>query len=154
MIKQAWAYMDAATVARNAAGIKHEERAAILDNANGASVRKLAAQLPEELADKLEDLAKSMMPHTQLERTYTGNAEIQRLLQSLRVCVVQEFIRTSRGEFDAAAIYSKGKLAAARVLTEVHGIPAAQVAEKCAFAISDWRWEVSRAIREANHNEH
>ncbi|EKT3579781.1 hypothetical protein QEB74_004059 [Escherichia coli] len=87
MIKQAWAYMDAATVARNAAGIKHEERAAILDNANGASVRKLAAQLPEELADKLEDLAKSMMPHTQLERTYTGNAEIQRLLQSLRVCV-------------------------------------------------------------------
>ncbi|EKY5009640.1 hypothetical protein QFW19_004238 [Escherichia coli] len=152
-MKNAWAYMDAATVAKNAVGIKHEERAAILVNANGASVRKLAAHLPEELADKLEDLAKSMMPQTQLERHYTNDAETQRLLQSLRACAVQEFIRTSRGEFDAAETYNKGKLANARVLTEVHGVPAAQVAEECAVAISNWRWEVSRAIREANRNE-
>ncbi|EEC7850415.1 hypothetical protein [Escherichia coli] len=152
MIKQAWEYMDAATVIKNAAGIRADDRAALLVTADGRTVQGLAKQLPEELAGKLEDLAKSMMPHTQPERHYTNDAEVQRLLQSLRMCVVQEFIRTSRGEFDAAAIYSKGKLAAARVLTEVHGIPAAQVAEKCAFAISDWRWEVSRAIREANRN--
>lgn len=152
-MKNAWAYMDVATVAKNAVGIKHEERAAILVNANGASVRKLAKQLPEELAGKLEDLAKSMMPQTQLERHYTNDAEVQRLLQSLRACAVQEFIRTSRGEFDAAAIYNKGKLANARVLTEVHGVPAAQVAEECAVAISSWRWYVGHAIRAANCNE-
>lgn len=152
-MKNAWAYMDAATVAKNAVGIRHEERAAILVNANGASVRKLAKQLPEELAGELEDLAKSMMPQTQLERHYTNDAEVQRLLQSLRACAVQEFTRTSRGEFDAAETYNKGKLANARVLTEVHGVPAAQVAEECAVAISNWRWEVSRAIREANRNE-
>ncbi|HFF3527040.1 TPA: hypothetical protein ACGCOB_003148 [Escherichia coli] len=152
MIKQAWEYMDAATVIKNAAGISADDRAAILVNANGASVRKLAAQLPEELADKLEDLAKSMMPQTQLERHYTNDAEVQRLLQSLRACAVQEFTRTSRGEFDAAAIYNKGKLANARVLTEVHGVPAAQVAEECAVAISSWRWYVGHAIRAANRN--
>lgn len=55
-MENAWKYMDAATVARNAVGIKHEERAAILANANGASVQKLAAQLPEETADTLTEL--------------------------------------------------------------------------------------------------
>ncbi|HAX5209145.1 TPA: hypothetical protein JZG45_003997 [Escherichia coli] len=102
-MKNTWAYMDAATVAKNAVGIKHEERAAILVNANGASVQKLAAQLPEETAETLKELARAMMPHTQLERRFTNDAETQRLLQSLRACAVQEFIRTSRGEFDAAS---------------------------------------------------
>lgn len=151
-MKNAWAYMDAATVAKNASGIKHEERAAILANANGASVQKLAAQLPEEMAATLTELARAMMPHTQLERRFTNDAEAQRLLQSLRACAVQEFIRTSRGEFGMAETYNKGKLANARVLTEVHGVPAAQIAEECAVAISNWRWEVNRAIREANRN--
>lgn len=151
-MKNAWAYMDAATVAKNAVGIKHEERAAILMHANGASVQKLAAQLPDETAETLTTLARAMTPQTQPERHYTNDAETQRLLQSLRACAVQEFIRTSRGEFDAAEIYNKGKLANARVLTEVHGVPAAQIAEECAVAISNWRWEVSRAIREANRN--
>lgn len=152
-MKNAWAYMDAATVVKNAVGLKHEERAAMLVNANGASVRKLAAQLPEETAEALKDLARAMMPHTQLERHYTNNAAVQRLLQSLRACAVQEFIRISRGEFDAAEMYGKGKLANARVLTEVHGVPAAQIAEECAVAISSWRWYVGHAIRVANCNE-
>lgn len=152
-MKNTWAYMDAATVAKNAVGLKHEERAAILVNANGASVQKLAAQLPEETAEALRDLARAMMPHTQLERHYTNDAETQRLLQSLRACAVQEFIRTSRGEFDAAETYNKGKLANARVLMGEHGVPAAQIAEECAIAISNWRWEVSHAIRVANRYE-
>lgn len=151
-MKNAWAYMDAATVAKNAVGLKRGERAAILVNANGASVRKLAAQLPEETAEALKDLARAMMPHTQLERHYTNNAEVQRLLQSLRACAVQEFIRTSRGEFDAAETYNKGKLANARVLMGEHGVPAAQIAEECAVAISCWRWHVGHAIRAANRN--
>lgn len=153
MIKKAWEYMDAATVIKNAAGIRADDRAALLVTANGASVRKLAKQLPEELAGKLEDLAKSMMPQTQLERHYTNDAEVQRLLQSLRACAVQEFTCTSRGELDAAETYNKGKLANARVLTEVHGVLPAQVAEECAVAISSWRWYVGHAIRAANCNE-
>ncbi|ENQ8699519.1 hypothetical protein ACEQ8D_004841 [Escherichia coli] len=83
-MKNAWAYMDVATVAKNAVGIKHEERAAILVNANGASVQKLAAQLPDETAETLKELARAMMPQTQPERHYTNDAETQRLLQSLR----------------------------------------------------------------------
>lgn len=152
MIKQAWEYMDAATVIKNAAGIRADDRAALLVTADGRTVQGLAKQLPEELAGTLEDLAKSMMPHTQPERHYTNDAEVQRLLQSLRVCAVQEFIYTSRGNFEGAETYNKGKLANARVLTEVHGVPAAQIAEECAVAVSNWRWEVSRAIREANRN--
>lgn len=151
-MENAWAYMDAATVAKNAVGLEHGDRAAILANANGGSVQKLAAQLPEDLAETLADRARAMLPHTQPERHYTNDAETQRLLQSLRACAVQEFIRTSRGEFGMADMYNKGKLANARVLTEVHGVPAAQIAEECAVAISNWRWEVNRAIREANRN--
>ncbi|HFP0188184.1 TPA: hypothetical protein ACHKJK_000809 [Escherichia coli] len=152
MIKQAWEYMDAATVIKNAAGIKPDDRATLFITANGRTVQGLAKRLPEELADTLEDLAKSMMPHTQPERHYTNDAEVRRLLQSLRVCAVQEFIYTSRGNFEGAETYNKGKLANARVLTEVHGVPAAQIAEECAVAISNWRWEVSRAILAANRN--
>lgn len=152
MIKQAWEYMDAATVIKNAAGIKPDDRATLFITANGRTVQGLAKRLPEELADTLEDLAKSMMPHTQPERHYTNDAEVRRLLQSLRVCAVQEFIYTSRGNFEGAETYNKGKLANARVLTEVHGVPAAQIAEECAVAVSNWRWEVSRAILAANRN--
>ncbi|ENA7730612.1 hypothetical protein ABGT00_002553 [Escherichia coli] len=153
MIRHAWKYIDAATVIKNAAGIRADDRATLFITANGRTVQGLAKQLPEELADTLEDLAKSMMPHTQPERHYTNDAEVQRLLQSLRVCAVQEFIYTSRGNFEGAETYNKGRLANARVLTEVHGVPAAQIAEECAVAISNWRWEVSLAIRKANRNE-
>lgn len=152
MIKQAWEYMDAATVIKNAAGIKPDDRATLFITANGRTVQGLAKQLPEELADTLEDLAKSMMPQTQPERHYTNDAETQRLLQSLRVCAVQEFIYTSRGNFEGAETYNKGKLANARVLMEVHGVLPAQIAEECAVAVSNWRWEVSRAILAANRN--
>ncbi|HGU3916075.1 TPA: hypothetical protein ACHKQR_RS00935 [Escherichia coli] len=152
MIKKAWEYMDAATVIKNAAGIKPDDRATLFITANGRTVQGLAKQLPEELAGKLEDLAKSMMPHTQPERHYTNDAEVQRLLQSLRVCAVQEFIYTSRGNFEGAETYNKGRLANARVLVEVHSVLPAQIAEECAVAISNWRWEVGRAIREANRN--
>lgn len=152
MIKKAWEYMDAAKVIENAAGIRVDDRVALLVIASGWTVQGLAKHLPEEQADKLEDLAKSMMPHTQPERRYINDAETRRLLQSLRVCAVQEFIHTSRGNFEGAETYNKGKLANARVLTEVHGVLPAQIAEECAVAVSNWRRGVSRAIREANRN--
>ena len=153
MIENAWKYADARIVVQYATGIKHEDRAAMLVHARGASVQKLVKQLPEELAGTLEERVRAMMPQTQPGRHYTNDAEVQRLLQSLRACAVQEFIYTSRGGFGMAEVYNKGKLANARALTEVHGVPPAQIAEECAVAVSNWRWEVSRAIREANRNE-